>query len=235
MSAVRTAVPTRLRPLAAALCDERGAAVSGLIAVMAIGLLSVGVVVMLMVGDAVAERRSVNTAADAAALAAADHCADQLEDAYRRAVLAEDPAGFWAELGQPVSTYCSRSGIEHAVTSYAAANNATVTDIDVLPGLRFRVEARSNDTVYGTDLHNSSMATAQLDLASGACVSDGLLGVKDGRVCRTEPEEVEPAEDAPGGSSPEPSESAAPTEPPQPPLPRTYTTRARIDTRLVTD
>ena len=203
---------------------------SGLITVMIIGLLSIGLVGMLILGDAVAERRSANTAADAAALAAADYCADSLEEAYRRAVRAPDAEGFWAEFGHPVSHYCTAGGVTQAVNRYASPNGATVTGIDILSGFRFRVEARRNDTVNETELHNSSIATARMDFVSGVCVRNGLVGVKDGSVCRTEPEEPEPA---PSGN-PSADPSPTPTAPPQPPMPKAHASSARIDTRLVT-
>ena len=153
---------------------------------MIVLLLAVGMVVIITLGDAVADRRSANSAADAAALAAADYCADRLEDAYQAAVRAPDDEGFWSQFGKPVSSYCS--GASEQAQAYARSNGATLTDFTRLSGNRFRASVTNDGQVAGTDLHNGSTATAQLTFTSGVCVRNGLLGVEDGLgTCRTSP------------------------------------------------
>lgn len=175
-----------LRGRARTLCDGEDGAMNALLCGMIVLLLAVGMVVIITLGDAVADRRSANSAADAAALAAADYCADRLEDAYRAAVEAPDDESFWAQFGKPVSSYCS--GAFEQARAYARSNGATLTDFTRLSGNRFRASVTNDGQVAGTDLHNGSTATARLTFTSGVCVRNGLLGVEDGLgTCRTSP------------------------------------------------
>lgn len=47
-------------------------------------LLTIGLVIILPLGDSIADRHSANRAADSAALVGAGYCADQLEAVYSR-------------------------------------------------------------------------------------------------------------------------------------------------------
>ena len=207
-----------LRGRARTLRDGEGGAMNALLCGMIVLLLAVGMVVIIILGDAVADRRSANSAADAAALAAADYCADRLEDTYRAAVEAPDDESFWAQFGKPVSSYCS--GAFEQARAYARSNGATLTDFTRLSGNRFRASVTNDGQVAGTDLHNGSTATARLTFTSGVCVRNGLLGVEDGRgTCRT----------SPGGGRGRGSNGGATA----PARPSRYPATAVVDTELV--
>lgn len=175
-------------------------------------VMTVAVAVIVPIGHSIAERRSATTAADAAALAGADYCADRLEDAYADAVSASDGWQFWAQFGKPVSFYCSGASLE--AQQFASANDADLTGFHMLSGLRFRADASRRTQVEQVGVHMSSRATARMEMRTGACVSGGLLGVRSGLSCETVPTMFNP-------------------ETGEPLRPLIYSPFARIDTELV--
>lgn len=171
----------------------------------------IAVSAIFLLGDANADRRNADTAADAAALAAADSCADALEQAYSTAMKAKDGWEFWAVFGKPVSFYCT--GSSSAASRYAKENDATIKGYAVLVSNKFRVSVRMDDTVEKTDIRATATSVAQMNFRSGACVSGGMLGIKDGGVCQTVPTKFNP------GTG-------------EPLRPVVYSPTARISTRL---
>lgn len=164
--------------------DERGAINIFLIGVLTV-LLTVGMIIIIPLGDAIADRRNANTASDAAALAAAGYCADRIEATYEDALVATDADMFWSYFGKPVFSYCS--GASTQASQYASSNDATLTAYNQLSGLRFQASVRMGDEIAETGLRSTSTATAQMTLEQGVCVSGGLLGVSVDGACYTRP------------------------------------------------
>ncbi|QPL05019.1 MULTISPECIES: pilus assembly protein TadG-related protein [Actinomyces] len=191
--------------------DERGAINVVLIGVLVV-ILTLGAAIIVPIGHTLAERRSATTAADAAALAGADYCADRLEDAYSAAMRSTDDKEFWAHFGKPVSFYCGNATTE--AQHMALANNASLTSFRMTIGLRFQASITRHEEVTEVGGHLSSRATAKMDMRTGACVSGGLFGIRISGTCRTSPPTVSPG-------------SGWPLEP------GTYSPVARIDTELV--
>lgn len=182
-------ISTVLGRLLAAL--RRGwAAETGSAGVFVIGamtvLLAIGFTGALVLGDAVADRRQANTAADASALAAASYCEERLVKAYTQAVAAPDGWEFWGKLGLPVSTYCS--GMVSEASAYARANNADLTGFQPdFARLRFTSTVRELSGVEGTSAHHGSSSTATIVPRRGLCVHAGLVGVRTPGGCETHP------------------------------------------------
>ena len=155
--------------------NERGS-----IAVYSVGIIIfivvLSLVLMFPLGDAIADRRNANTAADSAALAGAGACADRIESVYRKARSLPDMKSFWAQFGKPVSSYCQ--GVSREAYEYAKNNNATLVSFKTTGSLRYRAAVRLDTYIAGTDQRSSSVATAQLTLSKGVCVKNGSLGVK---------------------------------------------------------
>ncbi|OIJ63769.1 pilus assembly protein TadG-related protein [Streptomyces mangrovisoli] len=113
----------------------------------------------LAVGQAAANRNGAQTAADAAALAAAQHTRDQLADEWKAAVL--DPtkwaAIFAGSLVDPGA--CARA------TGLAAQNDASLLSCLRLDPLTYTVEVRTNksvgDSVVPGTENDHSTATAK--------------------------------------------------------------------------
>ncbi len=164
--------------------DDCGAINIFLVGVLT-ALLTIGMIIIIPLGDAIADRRNANTASDAAALAAAGYCADRIEDAYADAVRAEDAESFWSYFGRPVFSYCS--GASSQARQYARSNDAKLTAYSQLSRLRFQVSVRMEDEIADTGLQSKSTATAQMTLERGVCVSGGLLGVSVDGACYTSP------------------------------------------------
>ncbi|MBE6482325.1 MAG: hypothetical protein E7Z94_08155 [Actinomyces ruminicola] len=164
--------------------DDCGAINIFLVGVLTV-LLTIGMIVIIPLGDAIADRRNANTASDAAALAAAGYCADRIEDAYEDALESTDAETFWGYFGKPIFSYCS--GASTQATRYASSNDATLTSYSQLSGLRFQVSVRMDDEIAETRLQSTSTATAKMTLEQGVCVSRGLLGVSVNGSCYTAP------------------------------------------------
>ncbi|CED90378.1 pilus assembly protein TadG-related protein [Actinomyces succiniciruminis] len=164
--------------------NECGAINVFLVGALAV-MLAVGMIIIIPLGDAIADRRNANTASDAAALAAAGYCADRIEATYEDALLATDAETFWSYFGKPVFSYCS--GASTQASQYASSNDATLTSYNQLSGLRFQASVRMDDEIAETGLQSTSTATAEMNFEQGVCVSGGLLGVSFDGACYTRP------------------------------------------------
>ncbi|MFD1506532.1 hypothetical protein FE374_15910 [Georgenia yuyongxinii] len=227
------------------LAGERGSILPFAVAGAAL-LTLIGLLFLVPLGQAVTERRTQATAADAAALASVELWADGLEDVHSRLLHATSPADFWALLGRPLDAY-GPSGMRAAAGTYAGRNDAELQshDVRVRPGAgEVRVEVKSHEPVDPTGHYIYAEATARIELRGGLCLAGGLLGVDLDGGCRTaaEPTEDETAETqcpADGatetptgqdGETPEPEPTCTP-EPPDPFDPPV--SALRIETRLV--
>ena len=194
---------------------ERGS-VSALLIPAVAGLVAVTIVVIVMVGSATNDRRESTTAADAAALAAADVWVNAVENAFDAAWDADDADGFWGFAGTDLGALSS-GAVSAAAARYADDNDATLVSLNVDPvRAEVTVRVRNNDTVPNSDRRIESVATAKLVLESGACRSGRWLGFLVGGSCRTAP----PAPTPTPTPTPEPSPTpGAPPPPPPPPPP----------------
>ena len=191
--------------------DERGAVKVVLVGALVV-VMTIAFAVIVPLGHGLAERRSATMAADAAALGAADYCADRLERAYQTAMRSVDGWGFWAQFGKPVSSYCAGSAGQ--AQRFATSNGSSLTSFNMMTGLRFRASVRRHEEVAEIGSHATSRATAKMDMRTGACVSGGLFGIRSGGTCQTFPTKFNP-------------------ETGEPLRPVTYSPIARIDTELV--
>lgn len=210
-----TAVVRRWRrSMAVRLRDEQGGTALFLIGAM-IGLLAIGFTAVVVLGDAVSDRRQANTSSDSAALAGASYCADQLVRVYETAVSSSNGYMFWAPFGMPVAGYCS--GLSLQAASYASKNGSHLTSFR--PNyitLTFRATVRETTGVEDTKAHQTSGATATLKPTEGFCVSGGMLGIDAEGWCQTFPTKFNPE-----------------TGEPLPPV--VYSSTASADTRLTDD
>lgn len=220
--------------------DERGAINVVLVGALVV-IVTIAYAVMVPLGHAFAERRSATTAADAAALAGADYCADRLEEVYAAAMRSTDDKEFWSHFGKPVSFYCGDAAAE--AQHMASANSASLTSFRMTSGLRFRASVTRHEEVAEVGGHLSSRATAKMDMRTGACVSGGLFGIRISGTCRTSPptdsprtaEPRDPGTSTPGTSEPRDPGTSKPRDPGSgwPLEPGTYSPVAHIDTELV--
>lgn len=199
-------------------------------------LVLVALAIMLPLGSAVLDRRTASTAADAAALAAAELWKDSLGDLHEDLLLVTNDDAFWALLDRPVGDYRS-AGMAEAAQRYAQRNDSVLTDyaVDVW-NARVSVRVRSAETVPGTDQYVYSEATAELRLERGVCLRGGRVGVVIGGTCRTEPLPAPPPEPEPEPTETDDDDDEPEPEPtPEPPyeLPSNLERTVVVETRLV--
>ena len=209
--------------------DDEGSVNVLLVGVLVV-LITVGLVIMIPLGDAIADRRNSNTASDSAALAAAGYCADKLEDAYGKAIRASDGKGFWEQFGKPVSFYCE--GASQEAARYAQDNGATLTALVAQAPLRYSVSVEMNDEVGDTGLHSPSKASAELSLTKGLCLKNNRIGVRAEGRCMTSPDDRQDKEEnrKEGGEGRRKGDQKRKDNPPRP---SGYAQQAEVDTRLI--
>lgn len=209
--------------------DDEGSVNVLLVGVLVV-LITVGLVIMIPLGDAIADRRNSNTASDSAALAAAGYCADKLEDAYGKAIRASDGKGFWKQFGKPVSFYCE--GASQEAARYAQDNGATLTSFTAQSPLRYRASVEMNDEVGDTGLHSPSKASAELTLTKGLCLKSNRVGVRAEGHCMTSPDDRQDKEKnrKDGGADRYRDDQKHKDNPPRP---SGYAQKAVVDTRLI--
>lgn len=166
----------------------------------AVGLLTVAVLVITMVGSATNDRRQAGTAADAAALAAAQEWDDHLGFLHGLHLMAGDRGNFWGLLEEIPLTAGVEREMYAAAQEYAVRNGAELVGMDVDPEqLRVSVRIRHEDEVPVTETRAAAGATAQIRLDGGLCLDGGGLGwvIDDECATRAEPQDVQ--DDGPGG------------------------------------
>jgi hypothetical protein len=168
---------------------------------IAVGMLTAAVLVVTMLGSATNDRRQAGTAADAAALAAAQEWNEHLGLLHGLHLGISEPEGFWGITEQALLGPDLREEMNEAARAYAERNGAElVGDIAVDPErLRVIARVRHDDSVPGTEIRSEATATAGITLRGGLCLgSEGLGWLIDG-LCRTEPEEDPRDGGVPGG------------------------------------
>lgn len=145
-------------------------------------LLVVALIIITVVGDGMVKRTETSTAADAAALAAAEEWRTYVGQAIVAAD-GQDPDDAIDRLRALLTTDAAlldSSGIGSRARELAAANNAKVTSLSIRragAGIEFAVETRNLDTVNETSIRPTSRATAVVELTGGACWRGARLGL----------------------------------------------------------
>lgn len=167
-----------------------------------ISILASGVIVLLVVltflvavplTQGLSQRRAASTAADAAALAAAQEWSDRFEQTHANLEYADD-ATFWAFPGLRADRLAVGRLRQEAAT-FAAANDATLESFSVHPSrLEITVRVRmTGEAIDGTGIHATHAATSEVRLRGGLCASNGRLGLPR-RPCLVEPPRTIPAD-----------------------------------------
>lgn len=163
--------------------QEDGAAATYLAGALTV-VLVIAFALMLPLGDAAADRRTANTGADAAALAAADSCIDHIEDAVDAASLETAAAGFWSHFSSPISVMCADSSA--VARHYASLNGTTLTGASSNTRLlTFSTSVSENSGVARTTAYETSDAEAEIVMDSGVCTEMGFVGVTVAGICVT--------------------------------------------------
>jgi hypothetical protein len=201
-------VPLRFRAGA----TDRGS-VSLFLVPATVALLFVTFLAIAVIGSATNDRRESTTAADAAALAAAQEWQDSLKDYFDLHAGASEHGAFWGLAGTRLQDVTSSSAMQASAASFAARNDAELVDFAVdFATAQVFVRVRNNDTVPQSSKRVESTATAGLEFRSGLCRSGVRLGYLIAGACRTVPD-VLPT------PTPTPSPSPGQTPPPVTPEP----------------
>lgn len=166
--------------------DERGS-LHVMTIPAAVAFVTGAVLVVTMIGSATDDRRRSGTAADAAALAAAQEWDEHLGILGGLHLGAGDAAGFWGLLDAPPLTGEARVRMEEAAQEYAERNGAELTALR-LDGSRLQVtvEVRHTDEVPVAEVRSGASATARVRLTGGLCLGAGGLGWRVDGECVTE-------------------------------------------------
>lgn len=192
--------------------SDRGAANMFLVPAIA-GVLAATILVITVLGSATADSRSARTAADAAALAAANAWRAPLAAEFARTSRSLNPLVFWSFPGTDIGSFSSVA-VRNAARDYAEANDAELVAVDVdADAARVSVRVRHRDVVPDTGERMEHTATAELLLRSGACRSGRTLGYLIAGRCITG---MPPAPPTPS-PTPIPTDSPTPTPSPTPP------------------
>lgn len=165
---------------------------------IAVGMVTVAVLVVTMLGSATDDRREAGTAADAAALAATQEWDERLGLLHGLHLGVSEPEEFWGLAEEALLSQGLREEMYEAAEAYAERNGAELVGFDVDPErLLVTVRVEHDEAVPGTTIRPEASATAGITLSGGLCVDgDGLGWLIDG-LCLTEPEDD--AEEAPDG------------------------------------
>ncbi|WP_162933968.1 MULTISPECIES: pilus assembly protein TadG-related protein [Actinomyces] len=185
-------------------------------------LATVALALMAGLGDVTLHRRDATTAADAAALAAAQAWADSIESMYDDAYGADDDDGLWGAAGSGIGSFAG-AGVRGAASRYASRNGATLTSLSIDSARRqVTVSVETDTPVEATGETMTASATAEVVLEEGACLSGGKVGFDIGGTCVTA---------KPGKTSTSTSGSSAPPTPFT--VPEGMAEKATVSTRLV--
>ena len=203
--------PLRLRM---AVDNDRGAVSMFLVPAVA-GLVVVAVVAITVIGSATNDRRESVTAADAAALAAAQSWRDGLEDAFDEHVGGAEADDFWGLVDLSLAT--GSSGARAAAIDYAARNGSEAYDYVLdMDRAEVTVWVRNLDSVPQSTKRVTSVATARLDFKSGLCRSGDRLGYLINGTCRTTAPVPEPTPEPTPTPTPSDDDTEDPTPTPSP-------------------
>jgi len=187
-------------PLRFTVGSDRGAAAMFLVPTVAF-LVAGALAVIVIMGGATNNRRSADTAADAAALAAGKVWKDTLHGKFTTALASADSSAFWGLAGSSIATGLPYSEMQAAAAEYAQRNDAHLVDLQVdQQHASVRVNVQHNDPGAADGKEIRSMAESALLFRSGLCNSWGVLGYKINGVCVTtappEPDEEPDPEDS---------------------------------------
>jgi hypothetical protein len=165
---------------------------------VAVGMVTVAVLVVTMLGSATDGRREAGTAADAAALAATQEWDEHLGLLHGLHLGVSEPEEFWGLAEEALLSQGLQEEMYEAAEAYAEGNGAELVGFDVDPErLQVTVRVEHDEAVPGTAIRPEASATAGITLRGGLCVDgDGLGWLIDG-LCLTEPEDD--AEEEPDG------------------------------------
>ncbi|MBE1878581.1 hypothetical protein [Myceligenerans pegani] len=156
----------------------------------AVAFVTGAVLVIAMVGSATDDRRATGSAADAAALAAAQEWDDHLGILSGLHLGALDFLSFWGVLDAPPLTGDVRAEMYEAAELYAERNGAELTDLRIDPSrLQVTAEVRHLDEIPVAEIRSEASATAQIRLTGGLCLGEDGLGWRVDGECVTEPRE----------------------------------------------
>ncbi|MBO0608762.1 hypothetical protein [Myceligenerans salitolerans] len=156
----------------------------------AVAFVTGAVLVIAMVGSATDDRRATGTAADAAALAAAQEWDDHLGILSGLHLGALDFLSFWGILDAPLLTEDVRGEMYQAAEEYAERNGAELTDLHIdAANLRVTAQVRHEDEIPVAEVRSEASATAQIRLTGGLCLGETGLGWRIDGDCATEPQE----------------------------------------------
>jgi hypothetical protein len=173
---------------------------------IAVGMVTVAVLVVTMLGSATDDRREAGTAADAAALAATQEWDEHLGLLHGLHLGVSEPEEFWGLAEEALLSQGLQQEMYEAAEAYAENNGAELVGFHVDPE-RLLVTARveHDEAVPGTAIRPEASATAGITLRGGLCVDgDGLGWLIDG-LCLTEPED-DGEEEPDGDDEEEPDE-----------------------------
>lgn len=204
--------------------SERGQA--SIVLILAVpALLFVALVIISVAGDGVVKRTETSTAADAAALGAAEEWRTYVARIVERADGADVDVAL--DRLRPLLTtdvaLLNQGPVAARARELAAANGAQVTRLNVhrtARGLEFSVDTRNIDTVAHTATRAEADASAVVDLTGGACWVGSRLGLEYDGHCLAwadledalAPEPPPPpADDDDDDDDPEPSPTPTPT------------------------
>lgn len=155
-----------------------------------VGLLSVAVLVIVMVGSATNDRRVAGTAADAAALAATQEWDQHLGLLHGLHLGVSEPEAFWDLAEEALAGPELKEEMYEAAEVFAERNGAELEHLDVdTEHLRVTARVRHDQTVPGTTVRSTASATAGITLRGGLCVGGGGLGWLIDGLCATQPDE----------------------------------------------
>lgn len=218
--------------------DQRGQA--SMVLVLAVpALLVIALILITVLGDAVGKRTQTSTAADAAALAAAEEWRSYVADELDRAdnLLPTAALDRLRGLLTTDAVLLDQGAVASRARELAAGNNAEVTSLSVrrtARGLEFAVGTRNLDAVNESTTRAEASATAVVELTAGACWRGPFLGLVYQGHCldwaglKDELVPEPPKETAPPEPTPGPTPSPSPT-----PTPKVALTPFRAETRLV--
>ncbi|WP_180342440.1 pilus assembly protein TadG-related protein [Actinomyces wuliandei] len=216
-----------LRPRRGGPGSERGS-ILPYVSVACAVLATVALALMTGLGDVTLHRRDATTAADAAALAAAQAWADSIESMYDDAYGADDDDGLWGAAGSGIGSFAG-AGVRGAASRYASRNGATLTSLSIDSTRRqVTVSVETDTPVEATGETMTASATAEVVLEEGACLSGGKVGFDIGGTCVTAQPNKTTTSTSTGGSSP--TASAPPTSFT---VPEGMADQATVSTKLV--
>lgn len=200
------------------IADDRGQTSMLLVLGTAVFMM-IATTLIVLLGRGVTTETEARTAADAAALAAAESITDQLD--ARVAAIPGPPIlavpHVVAMLATPGSALTVNASSE--ASRLAAANGSTLTAMSITPtahGYEVSATARANETTLDTSRRATFEATASVRVTSGAwCLRNGRIGLYLGGSCVTGDQiHLEP----PAPPAPPSDPSDPPEEPPEEPV-----------------